>query len=371
MKVLHVQRVKGIGGSERHLLALLPALADAGFEVNMCVAATGQAEDFVARLRELGIPHHVVAAGADLSPPLVAALTRRIRAESPDLVHTHLVHADLHGQLAARAARVPGVSSVHGTPAFYRRLPIRLARRAAGRSAVRTIAISEHVRDYLTELRLSPAARIRVVPYGIEASDWDLTDDERTIERDRLGLGPDDVAIGMASRLIPGKGHASLLEAFARAAREAPNLRLLIAGDGPLREELAAAARAHGPAVVMLGFVADVRPLMSACDALAFPTQPELSEGFGLAALEAMAAGRPVVATDVGSLPEVVVAGETGFVVEPGDPDKLAEALVALAGDPGLRARMGECGRLRARSTFSLELMVERTMAVYAEALHA
>jgi hypothetical protein len=146
MRVLHVQKVSGIGGSERHLLSLLPALAETGVEVRMFVAATGRSEEFTDRLQDLGLRCSIAPAGPDANPRLVAALRREIRTSRPTVVHTHLVHADLHGQLAARVTGVPGISSVHGTPSFYQREPYRTARRIAGRWSVRTIAISEHVR---------------------------------------------------------------------------------------------------------------------------------------------------------------------------------------------------------------------------------
>jgi glycosyltransferase involved in cell wall biosynthesis len=109
---------------------------------------------------------------------------------------------------------------------------------------------------------------------------------------------------------------------------------------------------------------------MGACDVFAFPTQPELGEGFGLAALEAMAASRPVIATRVGSLPEVVRDNVTGLLVEPGSVEDLAAALVHLAKNAGLRKRMGERARTRAQEDFSLELMIERTLAVYDDCLN-
>jgi glycosyltransferase involved in cell wall biosynthesis len=144
-------------------------------------------------------------------------------------------------------------------------------------------------------------------------------------------------------------------------------LRLLVAGDGPLRTDLEREANAVDARVDFLGFVPDIQRFLNACDILAFPTQPEFGEGFGLAALEAMAASCPVVATAVASLPEVVSAGETGLVVDPESPDELAAALVTLAEDATLRRAMGKRGRERARAEFSLGAMVERTIAVYEE----
>jgi glycosyltransferase involved in cell wall biosynthesis len=369
VRVLHAQKVSGIGGSERHLLSLLPALAGAGVEVRMCIAATGGASDFIERLRELAIPHSVVRAGPDLNPLLVGSLRRELRAVRPDLVHTHLIHADVHGQLAARLAGIPAVSSIHGTHSFYTREPYRMAARIAGRSARRTIAISQHVRRYIEGLGISRPGTVRTIYYGIDAAGWVATDAERARARAHLDLGDEEIAIGVAARLVPHKGHGFLLDAHAKAVRVIPAMRLLVAGDGPLRSELVSRARALDGTVRFLGFVEEIREFMYACDVVAFPSRPEFGEGFGLAALEAMAAGRPVVATAVASLPEVVGTNGAGMLVDPKSTDELAEALVELARNTALRRELGERAHARARATFSLQAMVERTLAVYGEAL--
>ena len=370
MKVLHIQKVAGIGGSEGHLLSLLPALAGAGLDVRMLIAATDEAYRFSDALQARDIPLRMVPAGPHLNPALATALAREIRSFRPDIVHTHLVHADIHGQLAMAAGRAVRVSSVHSTDAFYRRQPFRTGARLAGHRAGAVIAISDHVRAFLEDLRLVPADRVRVVHYGIDVSGWRLDESERRRAREQLGLRSAEVAVGMAARLIPGKGHSLLLEAVAEARRAHPQLRLLVAGRGPLRVELEREAERIAPgAVAFFGFVEDVKAFINACDVLAFPTQPALGEGFGLAALEAMASGRPVVATDVASLPELVSDGETGFLVAPRSVEALAAALASLASDGDLRERLGARGQERARTTFSLERMVERTLAVYQEAL--
>jgi glycosyltransferase involved in cell wall biosynthesis len=332
----------------------------------MVVPATAHASRFVEPLRALGVPTTVVAAGPDLNPLVVAALVRRIRAFEPDLLHTHLIHADLHGQVAAGITGVRRVSSVHSTPAFYRHATYRTAARIAGRYTRVTIAISEYVRGFLEAVQLTPSERVAVVPYGIDASRWLMSEREREQARSALGLQAGDVAVGVAARLIPGKGHAFLMEAHAAAARRSPNLRLLIAGDGPLREPL---ARAASDSVRLVGYLPEMRGFMNACDALAFPTEAALGEGFGLAALEAMASGRPVVATRVGALPEVVDDGTTGLLVGSGAVDELARALIALAEDDRLRRDLGAKAQQRARSVFSVEAMVDRTLAVYDRAL--
>ena len=369
MRVLHVQKTTGIGGSERHLLTLLPRLAEAGVEIRFCALAAAGEDNFIVRLRELGIEVTTIEAGGDVQPALVRGLIGEIRAFRPDLVHTHLIHGDLYGQLAARLARVRGVCSIHSSHSFYGREPYRTLMRGAGHSARRTIAISGHVGRYIEDLRLPRRGSVRVVRYGIDAAGWSGNGAERERARAELGLGAGEVGIGVASRLVPHKGHEFMLEGFARAAREDPSLRLLIAGDGPLRERIEARAGELGAPVRFLGFVPAIREFMWGCDVMTFPSQPEFGEGFGLAALEAMAAGRPLVATAVASLPEVVGDDGAGILVDPRDPGELAGALVGIAGDAALRESMGAAARRRAVDVFSVEAMVEGTLAVYDEAL--
>ncbi len=369
MRVLHVQRVSGIGGSERHLLSLLPALVARGIDARMCVLSFADAHRFVEPMVAAGVPVSTIPAGPDVNPLVVARLARQIRALRPDIVHTHLIHGDSHGQAAARLCSVAGVSSFHGCHPFYEREPYRGAARLAGRSSRRTIAISHHLGRYLVDHRLTAADRVRVVHYGIDSTGWRLGDGERAAERARLGLAADELVVGVSSRLIPEKGHADLIDAMAIAGRTNDRLRLLIAGDGSLRAPLEARAAAALPAgsYRFLGFVEDIRGFMNACDVFVFPTTPAFGEGFGLAALEASAVGLPIVATAVGPIPEVVADGESGRLVPARAPAALAAAIGELAADPGERRRLGEGAARRAREVFGLDRMVDATVAVYDE----
>jgi glycosyltransferase involved in cell wall biosynthesis len=368
LKVLHVQKVAGIGGSERHLLTLLPALAARGVEVRMCVLAAGQPGLFIERMREQGVPVSVIAAGPDLNPILELKLATEMRRFRPDLIHTHLVHADLYGQPVARLLAIPGVASAHRAPGFYRKEPYRSMGRAAGRLARRTIAISHYVGAFIREVGLARPGDVRVIHYGIESAGWRLSDDERSRARQRMGIGSGEVVVGVASRLISGKGHALLLDAIALASGDIPTLRVLVAGQGPLRASLERKALSTGDpgCVRFVGFVADIREFMNACDVIAIPTTPDFGEGFGLAALEAMATGRPVLATAVGSLPEVVIDGESGWLVPP-TPEDLCRALRSLGTDGDLRGRLGDAAQRRARDVFGVSPMVDQTLAVYDE----
>lgn len=365
MRVLHIQRAKGISGSERHLLTLLPALASAGVEVALCVLTVGDGDQFVRAARGEGLHVIPTRAGPDVNPALVARLVRIIHEQKPDIVHTHLVHADLHGLIAAAVTRTPSVSSQHTPPSYNRRVTYRWTGRLANTLTRRRIAISNHVAEHMATAQHARPGTVDVVPYGIDVDAW--VDVAPLALPGVEAVGREDVVVvGVASRLVAGKGHDVLLDACELVADRAPSLRVVIAGVGELRTHLEQrVATLPTGTVQLLGFVSEMPAFMAACDALAFPTSPIRDEGFGFVALEAMAAGKPVLATAVGPIPEVVVDGVTGMLVEPDSPRALSEALLALVDDPARRRTMGCAGRERARQEFSVARMVERTVRVY------
>lgn len=355
MRVVHIQKVKTISGSEGHLLTLLPALRDAGVDARMLVLLAPGGEGFVDAMAEAGVPHATIPAGPHLDPVLLRRVLRVLQADRPALVHTHLIHGDTYGQVAAAIAGIPGVSTVHGIRPHLPGAAADPLRAFTGRLAQRTIAISHHVGRHLLARRLVSPDRLRVVHYGIDLP-------AGTDPASGSGDGP-PIAL-VASRLIAGKGHDVLLEAWRR--RTGPEARLCIAGDGPLRDDLE--GRAVGvPGVEFLGYRRDMPALMAAADVVVFPTTLAFGEGFGLVTLEAMAAARPVVGTDAHATPEIVLDGETGLLVPPSDPAALAVAIDRLLDDPAAARRMGEAGRRRALTHFDVQTMVAATMAVYQE----
>ncbi|MEX1265003.1 MAG: glycosyltransferase family 4 protein [Actinomycetota bacterium] len=365
MRILHIQKVAGIGGSERQLLWLLPALADRGHRVAILVLAAPGSDRFTTPMRAAGVKVLEMPAGTAADPRVTLRITRVLRRLRPDVVHTHLVHADVHGLAAARAVRVPAVTTAHNVNPLWRRPAVHRAARLAYSGAAGVVAISDFVRHHVESLGLVTPGRTRVIPYGIDARGWAATAAERAIARTALAVGSDETAVGVAARCVPGKGHEVLFAAVASARRQAGSLRLLVAGDGPLLPELRRIAT--DIPVSFLGHVADVRTFLHATDALVFPTQRWLGEGFGLAALEAMAAGVPVVTSDAGALPEVIDDGQTGMVVPAGSVRALSGTLVGLAADPVRRAVLGEAGQVRAREVFSLDRMVDSLLDVYGE----
>jgi glycosyltransferase involved in cell wall biosynthesis len=358
--VLHVVKVAGISGAENHLLLLLPALREHGWAVAAVMLHEGEpgAEDFAMRLEADGVPVERVRLSRALDPRAFSRILRRARRERPAILHTHLVHADFHGLPAGRIARVPAlVSTKHGFNEFRDGRAFAAADRAVASLADVHVAISAGLARYLAASEGFDAASFEVVHYGIEEGP----------EPPPLPGAP---RLAIVGRLIQIKGHDVLLAALAAARERVPGLVLEIAGEGPLEPELrATVARLElDDAVTFLGRVAPVAPVLERADLVVVPS---FGEGFGLVALEAMERGRPVIASTVGGLSEIVDDGRTGLLVASGDVDALADAIVELASDPSRAAAMGTEGRARALDEFSQERCTERIEALYGAALAA
>ena len=352
MRVVHVHRIGGIGGSERHLLALLPALAERGVEVAFVGLDDSRAapDPFYAALGEAGVPFERLPAPRDLSVSLPLGLARALRRDRPDLVHTHLVHADAYGALV-RGTRI--VSTKHN-PDPFRAGPFRLAERALARRAARVIAISEAVRRFNVDRVGIPEDKLEVVHYGLDELPhaWAVNPE--------LPIGDDVPVLLCVARLVPQKGVDVAVRALPAIRAAHPETVLVVLGEGPERESLAA------DGLFLPGRVGDVAAWYGRADVVVHPAR---WEGFGMAMLEAMLAADPVVAARAGSAPELVVDGETGLLVPPDDPDALAEAVSSLLAAPARAQALGRAGLERARAEFSVARMAERTIAVYERAL--
>jgi glycosyltransferase involved in cell wall biosynthesis len=339
VKVLHVHRIGGIGGSERHLLTLLPALAERGLDVRFLGL------DDPSRAPEpfydaLTVPYERLSAPRDVDPALAWHVRRATR--SADLVHTHLVHADVYGALGARRL----VSTKHNDDPF-RAGSFRFVERALARRAARIIAITRSLARFQIERVGLPRDKVEVIHYGLD----ELPRAWGTNPPDPV---PPNVPVLLAvCRLEAQKG----VDVAIRALEEIPAAHLVVLGEGPQRSALEPLA---GERVHLLGRVPDVAAWLRRANVLVHPAR---WEGFGLAVLEAMLARLPVVATSVSSLPELV--GDAGLLVPPDDSAALAAAVNRVLADPG---DFGERGLERARAEFSVSGMVERTIAVYESA---
>jgi glycosyltransferase involved in cell wall biosynthesis len=363
-----VAKVAGIAGAENHLLRLLPELATRGFDIKVVVLGDdGPSRGFRDALAAAGIASQRVPIRAPWDPLTMRTLTVRLRDLRPDVVHTHLIHADVHGQAAAARAGVPlKVSSRHNTNPFRRRPWVRRFDRRALRRVDRVIAISRAVERFVVDVEGADPARVRVVPYGFDPPS--VVPGARDVARRRLGVDDSSPVVGVFGRSVRQKGVDVLLDAWPEVLSTHPAARLVVVGDGPLRPRLERQSRRLGRAgrVIFAGWVDHAAGLMPGCDVIAIPSR---WEGFGLVALEAMAAARPIVASRVGGLEEIVVAGVTGSLVAPEDPQPLAEALSRLLAEPAVAVRFGAAGLERLRTQFAVAAMVDGTEAVYRELL--
>ena len=337
-----MHKMRGIGGSERHLLALLPALAERGLDVVFVGLDDPDWDpaDFYGAL-------HVPAVRLRSDPLALPQLLRSLRA---DVVHTHLVHADVYGGIAAKLRGARLVSTKHNDDPF-RLGAFRHVERGLARLADRIVAITESLRRFTVEQVGVPAAKVETIHYGLDGlpEAWG---------ENRPDDVPGDVRVLLStSRLVVQKG----IDEAVRVLPELPaDTVLVVLGEGPERPALERLARELGvnDRVFLLGRVPDVARWLRRASVYVHPAR---WEGFGLGVLEAMHAGLPVVATRVSSLPELVVDGETGLLVPSDDAPALARAVA----DALERPELGAAGRERARTEFSVERMATKTIALY------
>ena len=349
MKVLHVHRIGGIGGSERHLLTLLPALAERGVDVQFLGLddPSRAPEPFYERLT---VPYERVSAPRDVDPVLGVRVARAVREAHADIVHTHLVHADVYAALAARVL----VSTKHNDDPF-RAGPFRFVEQTLARRAARVITITDALARFQIERVGLPARKLVTIPYGLDAlpEAWGENPPDDVPEQARVLLA--------VCRLDRQKGVDLAVRALARLRGRHEDVELVVLGEGAERPRVEALAHELGVPVHLPGRVPDVAAWLRRAAVLVHPVR---WEGFGLAVLEAMLAGLPVVASRVSSLPELVVDGVTGVLVPPEHPEALAAGI-----ERALEAArpLGEAGRRRAQERFSVARMADATLAVYEE----
>jgi len=230
------------------------------------------------------------------------------------------------------------------------------------------IAVSEANRRYLIEEKKLPARKVVVIHNGCDVQRFDVRNVDTRALRASLGFAPGDPMLVVVGRLEPQKGHRILLDALPVVQREFPSVRLVCVGEGSLRDTLEHRARTLGlgESVRFVGQQADIPAWLALADVVVLPS---FYEGLPLAAIEALAAGRAMVATDVDGTPEIVVAEETGLLVPPGDPGSLAVAISRLLREPELRLQLAEAGRTRVIERFNEVRQVARTEALYELAL--
>lgn len=361
--VLHLIETGGPGGAEKTLVAVAEGLAQTyrGVVYALKEGWTSQ------QMRARGFPVIVPSARRTFDLEWIMHLARTARSHQVDLVHAHEFTMNTVGTLVATWGGFPIVTTVHGKNYYWQRARRRLAYRWVSRRS-HMVAVSEDVRRFLIEQVGVAAHRVTRIYNGIDVDAFEPRDPRREVARRALGIDPEAPVVACVGNLYPVKGHIHLVRAVALLRSRIPQIQLLVAGRGDLLEPLSNECGALGvdAHVRFLGFQEDVRHLLAAADVF---TLPSLSEGLPLSALEAMAMERPVVATRVGGIPEVVEDGVSGFLVPPEDPDSLAGALADLLQDADRRRAMGRAGRARVEGEFSVARMLAGYRELYEAAM--
>jgi glycosyltransferase involved in cell wall biosynthesis len=385
IRVLRVIARLNMGGPALHVAYLSAGLQSRGYDTTLVAGSLAIGEESMAGVAEgLGVPivtvpdlHREISPLRDIRAAYhVAEQIRRVR---PQILHTHTAKAGAIGRLAALLAGDTAppivVHTFHGhvLRGYFgplRSNVFRLLERFLAKRTTALVAVSPEVRDDLVALGIAPREKFTVVRLGIELDQRVGAGSEGAETRRVLGIAPDRFVVGWIGRMTGVKRTDDVLLAVQRLRDRGVDAVLCMVGDGPDRDAVELRARELGIMrdSLFLGYQDDVAPYYAAFDALILPSA---NEGTPVSAIESLAGGRPVVATAVGGVPDVVRDGVDGFLVEPGDVDAMADRLARLAADADLRRRMGEAGAESVRARYAVERLLDDMDQLYRRLLAA
>ncbi|MEI6668151.1 MAG: GT4 family glycosyltransferase PelF [Acidobacteriota bacterium] len=356
IRVVHIVTTLKFGGLEKVVLDLVRHRNRERIDARViCLDSSGVlAQGFA----DVGVPVETIGTDGPV-PRRVLKLARRLKELKPDVVHTHNPQAQLHGAWAALLGRVPVVvHTKHGRGSLEGRALGALSRLATTWTSC-VVTVSEDAAQVAREIDHVPAERLRVIRNGVDLERFGASQERKP------RIGARAITVG---RLDPVKDQATLLRAARLVVAQVPAFQLDIVGDGPSRPELEALSGALGlnGSVHFLGYRDPVTTALAEADIFVLSS---VSEGVSIALLEAMAMGLPVVATDVGGNREVVVPGETGWLVPASSPESLAAAMMKLLSDASALERMGLAARRRVEAHFNLRHVVDQYEHLYNECL--
>lgn len=365
----HVAHVIGslrTGGAERQLVNYLLAADRTEFRHTVyCLEARGELAESV---EQAGIPVRRVGIRRRYAPWSLTRFAGLLRAEGVVVVHAHMHDSALWGRLAGKLAGVAVmITTEHGKELW--KGPVRVAiDHHLSRWTARHIAVSRDGMELRKQRERLPADKLILIPNGVRIPPDGDKAEPRARLRDEFGFAPDDQVLGTVGRIVAAKGYEYLLEALGSLRHTHPRARWLAVGDGDQRAVLGDLASAAGlvDAVVWAGRRGDIDDLLAAMDIWVMSS---VREGLPVALLEAMAAGRPIVATDVGGIPEAVRDGREGLIVPAADSGALSGAIGRLLDEPAVGARLGAAARARARAEYGIEAIAARIEDVYREEL--
>src|SRR4051812_39912677 len=373
-----------MGGPALHVAYLTEGLAKRGYDTTLVAGTVSPGEQSMSYVAEgLGVQvvtiphlHREISPVQDLLATI--RLSKMMRADRPTILHTHTAKAGAVGRaaalLAGRARPPIVVHTFHGHVLrgyFGRPLTFvfRMLEKLLAHVTDALVAVSPEVRDELVALGVAPVEKFHVIRLGIELETRVPERAEARAETRRvMGVRHDRFLVGWTGRMTGVKRTDVVLRGFALLRRRGVHATLCMVGDGPDRLRIEELASELGIVrdCLFTGYQEDVGPFFAAFDVFVLPSA---NEGTPVTAIEALASGCPVVATRVGGVPDVVQDGEDGILIDPGSPEQLADALVRLAGDPELRARMGESGRRRTLPRYAVSRLIDDMDSLYRELL--
>jgi len=365
MRICHIITGLEMGGAERLVLDIAGKTAAMGHPCTICVlwGDAGLLEDRPAENIEVIRLRRKI----KWNPFLVWTLYRVLKQMMPDIVHTHLIHATLLGRLAARWAGVPViVTTEHNTSNWQVKYGfLHWIYRWTARWNTKIFAVSDAVMERMVRIGRIVEESIQVLYNGIDVRAFDKNRN-RMDKRLKTAMSP---VIGTVGRLDPRKGHRYLIEASVDIIRQYPEASILIIGSGKMESSLKQVASSLGLSernIRFLGVLKNTSEVLQSMDVFVLPS---VEEGLGIAILEAMAAGVPVVATSVGGIPEIVTHGETGVLVAPKNPKMLADAVMDLLAHPDKADRLRQNAKSMVMKKFDIQGTVEQLMSYYQQFL--
>jgi glycosyltransferase involved in cell wall biosynthesis len=377
VRVLHIHTLPVISGSGLNTFLSMRGLNKGVYETALACAPGGKLIPLVRSqsMRVITFKNLVQPLHPVKDALAVINLALFMKKNPYHIVHTHNSKAGFVGRLSAKLAGVPViVHTVHGF-SFHDKEPtwrqwlFRNAERLASHWCDCMIFISQPLVDWALKERIANHKKIVKIYSGIELDRFTpVTEEETKRLREKWGLGERDAVVGIVSKLWDGKGHALLIEAFREIRQRKREAKLLMVGEGYLLKSLRELVDKYklNDAVVFTGFQAEVAQIIATFDVAVLPS---LFEGMGRVVVEAMAMEKPVVASRVGGIPDLVEHGVNGYLVSPGDVKELEHAVFKLLNDPSLARRMGKEGRRKISNQFSAATMADSIDRVYRELL--
>ncbi|MBI5156903.1 MAG: glycosyltransferase family 4 protein [Acidimicrobiia bacterium] len=360
IRVCHLIHDLGPGGAEHVLVDLARVAKPAGLDMSVVSMLPTEGLRYPEALREAGVTVRSLDLRSWWDPRGPRRLRRVVDELRPQVLHSHLKHADVVAGRVAMRTGIPQVSTLHvieDDVAALGRLKRAIAMRSRRRTAAMTIAVSDAQRQWYLAMSGEDPRRVVTIRNGIP-DPGPVAPAARAAVRAELGIRHDAVAAAMVAVMRPGKGHDVMLAAMAAVD---PQVSIVLVGDGELMDAVVEGSRRHLGRVILTGFREDVARLLGGVDLV---IHPSTADALPTALVHAAAAGLPVIASAVGGIPEIVTA-ESGILIGPGDAPALAAAINALAADPARRTRMGEAARRRFEERFTAQRWIAELRAIY------